>query len=57
MRSGEQSYLAPEALWVSDGQGPARFECHHNHTALGRDLGTEIVPVCGLQGLGVPAAR
>jgi aryl-alcohol dehydrogenase-like predicted oxidoreductase len=52
--SNYEAWRLMEALWISDGNGLARFECYQpQYSLVVRDIEEEIVPVCELKGLGV----
>ena len=63
VRSGRVRYIGcsnynawqiTKALWISDREGLARFDClQPQYSLIQRDIETEILPLCADQGLGV----
>ena len=63
VRSGRVRYIGcsnynawqiTKALWISDREGLARFDClQPQYNLIQRDIETEILPLCADQGLGV----
>jgi aryl-alcohol dehydrogenase-like predicted oxidoreductase len=54
--SNYQAWRLSEAMWISDSNGWSRFECYQpQYSLVVRDIEQEIVPLCGLKGLGVVA--
>ncbi len=52
--SNYEAWRLMEALWTSDSQGLARFECYQpQYSLVVRDIEQEIVPACQVKGLGV----
>ncbi len=52
--SNYQAWRLMEALWISDHNGLARFECFQpQYSLVVRDIEQELIPVCQLKGLGV----
>ena len=52
--SNYQAWRLMEALWISDANGLARFECYQpQYSLVVRDIEQELIPVCQLKGLGV----
>ncbi|NKB65638.1 MAG: aldo/keto reductase [Candidatus Latescibacteria bacterium] len=52
--SNYQAWRLMEALWTSDSNGLARFECFQpQYSLVVRDIEQELIPVCQLKGLGV----
>ncbi len=52
--SNFQAWRLMEALWISDSNGLARFECFQpQYSLVVRDIEQELIPVCQLKGLGV----
>lgn len=52
--SNYQAWRLMEALWLSDVNGLARFECYQpQYSLVVRDIEQELIPVCQLKGLGV----
>lgn len=54
--SNYQAWRLMEALWISDHNGLARFECYQpQYSLVVRDIEQELVPLCEYKGLGVVA--
>ncbi len=54
--SNYQAYQLAKALWVSDKNGLARFECDQpRYNILYREIENEILPLCRQEGVGVIA--
>jgi aryl-alcohol dehydrogenase-like predicted oxidoreductase len=54
--SNYQAWRLMEALWISDHNGLARFECYQpQYSLVVRDIEQELIPVCQYKGLGVVA--
>tara|TARA_B100000686_G_scaffold209716_1_gene216531 strand:- start:38 stop:730 length:693 start_codon:yes stop_codon:yes gene_type:complete len=52
--SNYQAWRLMEALWLSDANGLARFECFQpQYSLVVRDIEQELIPVCQLKSLGV----
>lgn len=52
--SNYQAWRLMEALWVSDHNGLARFECYQpQYSLVVRDIEQELIPLCQNKGLGV----
>ena len=52
--SNYQAWRLSEAMWISDSNGWARFECFQpQYSLVVRDIEQELVPLCQLKGLGV----
>ena len=52
--SNYQAWRLMEALWVSDHNGLARFECYQpQYSLVVRDIEQELIPICQFKGLGV----
>ena len=52
--SNYQAWRLMEALWISDANDLARFECYQpQYSLVVRDIEQELIPVCQLKGLGV----
>ncbi|MDO9712492.1 aldo/keto reductase [Paracraurococcus lichenis] len=52
--SNYEAWRLMEALWTSDSKGLARFEAYQpQYSLVVRDIEEELVPVCGLKGLGM----
>ena len=52
--SNYEAWRLMEALWTSDSQGLARFECYQpQYSLVVRDIEQEIAPACQVKGLGV----
>ncbi len=52
--SNYQAWRLMEALWISDHNGLARFECYQpQYNLVVRDIEQELVPLCQYKGLGV----
>jgi aryl-alcohol dehydrogenase-like predicted oxidoreductase len=52
--SNYQAWRLMEALWISDANGLARFECYQpQYSLVVRDIEQEIIPLCQYKGLGV----
>jgi aryl-alcohol dehydrogenase-like predicted oxidoreductase len=54
--SNYEAWRLMEALWISDSNGWARFDCYQpQYSLVVRDIDEEIVPACEAKGLGVVA--
>jgi aryl-alcohol dehydrogenase-like predicted oxidoreductase len=54
--SNYQAWRLMEALWISDHNGLARFECYQpQYSLVVRDIEQELIPLCRYKGLGVVA--
>ena len=54
--SNYEAWRLMEAIWISDSNGLARFECYQpQYSLVVRDIEQELIPVCELKGLGVVA--
>jgi aryl-alcohol dehydrogenase-like predicted oxidoreductase len=54
--SNYEAWRLMEALWISDSNGWARFDCYQpQYSLVVRDIDEEIVPACEVKGLGVVA--
>jgi aryl-alcohol dehydrogenase-like predicted oxidoreductase len=54
--SNYQAWRLCEALWISDSNGLARFECYQpQYSLVVRDIEQELVPLCLHKGLGIVA--
>ncbi len=54
--SNYQAWRLMEALWLSEVNGLARFECYQpQYSLVVRDIEQELIPACRLKGLGVVA--
>ena len=54
--SNYQAWRLCEALWISDHNGLARFECYQpQYSLVVRDIEEELVPLCLNKGLGIMA--
>ena len=52
--SNYEAWRLMEALWISDSEGWARFDCYQpQYSLVVRDIEEELIPVCELKGLGV----
>lgn len=52
--SNYQAWRLMEALWISDHNGLARFECYQpQYSLVVRDIEQELIPLCQYKGLGV----
>lgn len=52
--SNYQAWRLMEALWLSDHNGLARFECYQpQYSLVVRDIEQELVPLCQYKGLGI----
>jgi aryl-alcohol dehydrogenase-like predicted oxidoreductase len=52
--SNYEAWRLMEALWISDSNKLARFECYQpQYSLVVRDIEQELVPVCALKGLGI----
>ena len=52
--SNYEAWRLMEAMWISDSNKLARFECYQpQYSLVVRDIEEEIIPVCELKGLGV----
>lgn len=52
--SNYQAWRLMEALWISDHNGLARFECYQpQYSLVVRDIEQELIPLCQHKGLGV----
>ena len=52
--SNFEAWRLMEALWISDAEGWARFDCYQpQYSLVVRDIEQEVVPVCQLKGLGI----
>lgn len=52
--SNYQAWRLAEALWISDTQNLARFECYQpQYSLVVRDIEQELFPLCQLKGLGI----
>jgi aryl-alcohol dehydrogenase-like predicted oxidoreductase len=52
--SNYQAWRLSEALWTSDANGLARFECYQpQYSLVVRDIEQELVPLCLHKGLGI----
>ena len=52
--SNYQAWLLSEALWISDTNSLARFECYQpQYSLVVRDIEQELIPLCQLKGVGV----
>jgi len=52
--SNYQAWRLMEALWLSDHNGLARFECYQpQYSLVVRDIEQELIPLCQYKGLGV----
>ncbi len=52
--SNYEAWRLMEALWISDAEGWARFDCYQpQYSLVVRDIEEELIPVCQLKGLGV----
>jgi aryl-alcohol dehydrogenase-like predicted oxidoreductase len=54
--SNYQAWRLSEALWISDTQNLARFECYQpQYSLVVRDIEQELVPLCRHKGVGIVA--
>ena len=54
--SNYEAWRLMEALWISDFNGLARFECYQpQYSLVVRDIEQELIPLCQHKGLGVVA--
>ena len=52
--SNYEAWRLSEALWISDSNRLARFECYQpQYSLVVRDIEEELIPLCQLKGLGV----
>ncbi len=52
--SNYEAWRLLEALWISDSEGWARFDCYQpQYSLVVRDIEEEVIPVCEFKGLGV----
>lgn len=52
--SNYEAWRLMEALWISDSEGWARFDCYQpQYSLVVRDIEEELIPVCQFKGLGV----
>ena len=52
--SNYEAWRLSEAMWLSDSNGLARFECYQpQYSLVVRDIEEEIIPLCQLKGVGV----